>query len=427
MTMAFAASIAVLMLVVCGCLIRYARYSAERSADTLLNSTARKLQHELNGGEAHGDLSEILDEEGDLRAENLAVFVADAQGHVLRQSQRQIPSWPRTNDGWRVVTLKAGTKTVVIGLPWAKTEAALRSQAAVLGILCLFVVIAAAAGAWLLVGRTLSPIGLLSRQAQAASADSLRVHLSAPSQDSEIVGLVTTLNGLLARLSTTAAVRGRFYAAASHELRTPLQALSGHLEVALSRERDTEAYREALAEASRQTERLTSLVGDLLLLNQLDSAASLPPQETVCVADICERVVQHFQPLIRQRSLQIEMDLGPDLEILAPALHTEMLVRNLVENAVKYAAPEGKVTFQITSVSGTPRLEIFNECSPLPPEIARHLFEPFFRPDSSRNSATGGNGLGLAICKAIAAANGWTLSWIPEERGFKIAVLFREE
>ena len=77
--------------------------------------------------------------------------------------------------------------------------------------LVVVVVLIAAGGAWLLVGRTLSPIGLLSRQAKAASAESLRLHLNAPSEDAEIVELVSTLNGLLARLSETAGFGDRHW------------------------------------------------------------------------------------------------------------------------------------------------------------------------------------------------------------------------
>ena len=91
-----------------------------------------------------------------------------------------------------------------------------------------------------MVGRTLSPIDRLSRQAAAASVESLDVRLAAPSRDAEVVRLVATLNGLLQRLSDAAESRGRFYAAASHELRNPLQALLGHVEVTLDKERDRE-------------------------------------------------------------------------------------------------------------------------------------------------------------------------------------------
>src|SRR5207249_3809373 len=136
-------------------------------------------------------------------------------------------------------------------------------------------------GSWLLVGRTLAPISCLSREARAAEGRGALAQLAAPSEDVEITELVSTLNQLLERVRATASQKSRFYAAASHELRTPLQALSGHLELALARDRSPEAYREAISEAYVQTRRLITLAQDILLLSQIESARALPPTEQV--------------------------------------------------------------------------------------------------------------------------------------------------
>ena len=118
------------------------------------------------------------------------------------------------------------------------------------------VVLVVGIGAWFVVGKTLSPIRRLAHQAANASAEKLDARLDAPSQDAEVLELVNTLNGFLTRMEETVETKGRFYAAASHELRTPLQALSGHLELALSRERSAEDYKAALEEAKKQSSRL---------------------------------------------------------------------------------------------------------------------------------------------------------------------------
>lgn len=285
------------------------------------------------------------------------------------------------------------------------------------------VVLMVGVGAWLLVGLTLSPIRKLARQAASASAENLSVRLEPPSNDAEVVDLVNMLNVFLTRFAETAESKGRFYAAASHELRTPLQALSGHLELALSRERTAEEYRSALEEAKKQSGRLKSLVQSLLLLHQLENNAERERDE-VNIASICRATLQQLNPIVTGRKLLVSIDIPADATVSAISNHAEILVRNLLENAAKYAT-EGKAV----SISFRPEgdgnvLEIFDECEPIPGWSSDKASEAFYRPDHARNAKTGGNGLGLAICRAVAHADGWELQIEQVENGFMARVVF---
>lgn len=424
MTAGFAFFIALLMLAVCAAFFAYTKRSDRKNADARLDLAAQEIQRELRDGEhSLNDPVELVREENeDLNAADVAVLVVDKQGHVVAQSQREVPPWPPRGDDWRTTSFQAGAHTIVIGVEWHETEEALRERTYFLLGLGAFVVALSSLGAWILVGRTLAPIDGLARQAKAASTESLRVQLESPSPDAEISRLVETLNDLLARLGETAATRGRFYAAASHELRTPLQALTGHMEVALSRPRDAEDYQTALSEAHAQAERLTALVQDLLLLNQLDADTSRPPGVLLDVADMCVSELSPLRALAEERGLTVELSLPDACEISAPWNHATMLLRNLLENAVKYATPGGKVRLNLTQST----LTICNDCEPVAGWDADKYFEPFFRPDASRNSQTGGNGLGLAICKAICASNGWDIALHQEKSGVCVVVRFKE-
>ena len=428
MTLAFALQTAALMALVAGGLLFYLHYTAVRVAETTLDTAAQRVRNEL-ADIAHGNgFNDFLAENGDsLKMEGLALLLVDARGEVLRKSQSAAPAWPRRyKDGWRIRALPYGAKTIVIGFYWRKSELVLKREAVVLLVLSLCVVPASAFGAWWLVGRTLSPIHSLSQQARrAAVTDSLHQRLMAPSQDAEVVELVATLNALLTSVGKTAEARGRFYAAASHELRTPLQALSGHLEVALSRERSRDEYKTATEEASRQTQRLSALVQGLLLLNQLDRPTpdSLP-REPVDLADVCRRLLTQFQPLIDRRNLQVSSNLEPLVELMAFPQHAEMLIRNLLENALKYAASGGCVTLRLLSSTDGTSLELFNAFPAQPQLDTAALFEPFYRPDEARTSEAGGNGLGLAICRAIATANGWQITLDQSGDGVRALVKF---
>ena len=424
MTLAFSFSLALLLFLACAALILYAHGDAERNARQTLSTAVHKVRNEIPNGEGQWKLSELLEEERDLAGDNLAVLVINKQGRVTQKSQNHGPSWPPIpEEGWRLATVPAGSDTIVIGLPWKKTEQTLTRQALFLSLLSLLVIVCGSLGAWVLVGRTLSPIGRLTQQAREASIQNLSISLTAPSRDAEIVGLVGTLNDLLLHVTEVTAAQGRFYAAASHELRTPLQALSGHLELALRRPRNQQEYFKVVEEAYTQTRRLTLLIRDLLLLNQLETA-SLPAYEPVDIVEICERSLRHFDALLTTRRLTVQTEIPLEAFVQAPPMHVEMLLRNLIENACKYADEGGYVRVQVVMEAGQAHLHLFNTCVAGPDDDMEKLYEPFYRPDASRNSETGGNGLGLAICKAIADVNGWQLRLQREADGILASVVF---
>ena len=414
----------IFVVVTCSALICYSFFNAGRSVDSLLQNARRDAEQAIVDPQRPESLHEWLHERSVwLDSADLAAVLVDKDGHILQKSQPTVPAWPRFHDGWRTETLGSGGQTLIIGYPWWRTEAVLRSQAMLLSLLGLFLILVTGAASWALVGQTLLPIRLLSRQAQAASTDNLRLCLVAPTQDVEVVELVTTLNGLLARLADTASARGRFYAAASHELRTPLQALSGHLELALNRDRDVCEYRSMLEEARVQTQRLTVLTRDVLFLNRLE-IGSVPASQPVELSELCERMFTTVQVMAARRQLTLRLSLSEEAIVYAPPFHVEMLTRNLIENAVKYAPAGGEVTVSLKGGAGLQRLEVFNTFPAEPKLDSEALFEPFFRPDASRNLETGGNGLGLAICRALATANRWSFEWRHDTDGIRAIVWF---
>ena len=353
--------------------------------------------------------------------------ILEISGGGTRVVQGDLPI--KTNAAaWRADNFGIGPLEVTVGLPWERVERALNEQARNLWLLCLAVAIAAGLGAWALVGRTLSPIHRLAGQARQI-AHSATVHnapklsLQSPSPDAEMRELVGTLNELLGAVGAAARAQEQFHTAASHELRTPLQALSGHLQVALSRPRDAETYRQTLEEARVQTGRLTDLVRDLLTLNQLTAASAQPSRETLDLVEVCDLALSPLQKTIAARGLRLQV-LAPDnaLEIHCAPTHAAMLTRNLLENAVKYAPSNSEIKVELQDQA--PQLRVWNatENAEAGEPIEKWL-QPFYRPDAARHSQTGGNGLGLAICQAICEANHWQLSLAHLNNGVQVAVV----
>ncbi len=356
-----------------------------------------------------------------LRDVPLSMIVFDRSQKIIVRSRGNGLAWPSGGD-WLVETVPTKAHTLILAVRWHSPQREIRELASRLALIGLGVVAATALGAWLLVGRVLSPIERLSGQAQLAQSEDLRVHLQAPSRDVEVVGLVATLNALLERIASASESRGRFYAAASHELRTPIQGLSALLEVGLSRPRDPHQWQEIAAQALGESRRLGALTQDLLALNQLENQSVAAPKGEIDAADVIERIAAQLQAPIAAKNLQIRLDLPAEAEILAPWHHLEMLFRNLIENAVKYAPARGEVRVLLRREASHTHFSVWNRAE-LPPDFdPQKLFEPFFRLDAARASPVGGNGLGLSIVASLCRANGWTAQLKAENHGLLVAV-----
>jgi signal transduction histidine kinase len=396
-------------------------YSRKLEATQLaqnLERLARQYRADLGTGQRtpkswHDFLAE---EEHEWRSLGLTMLVLDHDGTVIARSSKG-SDWPLYGN-WLVETVRYHNDTLLIALPWHSSDKELRDLSYKLLALTVGVVLATALGSWMLVGRVLSPINKLSTQAERASTVNANLALEAPSDDAEVVGLVGTLNRMLSRLSQTVAARERFHSAASHELRTPLQGFSTLLEYGLSRPRTTAEWEEIARDAHIQSLRLSQLTTDLLALNQLEMATTSPPSEEVDAGDLIERTLQMLQPGLDQKHIEVDVSLDDDGEIMAPWNHLEMLIRNLLENAAKYTPDGGKIKVSWDPMpNGQAIFSLWNQAD-LPPGLdPSRLCEPFYRLDKARESSTGGNGLGLAICAAIANNNGWDLKLIKTDGG----------
>ena len=404
---------------------REVRRAENRSREILAVAIERATDEVDNDGDNHQQ-RELLDavkrDDNEIAAGGLALLVVRGD-RVLWRSRRQTPPWPHVSASWRIAKLSQGDQTLIVAHDWASVAEDLRESMHTLWFLCASIIGATTLGAWFLVGKTLAPLDALAAQAENASIESLAVRLRAPSSDAEMLHLTRTLNNLLGRLEREAQARGRFYAAASHELRTPIQVLSGEIEVALSRPRSVEFYREALGELQGETGRLKVLVQDLLQLNALEMRQVQVAREVLDLKQWAERALIQQCADIEQHRLQLEARLS-EIEVEAPPAHVEMLLRNLLENAVKYAAPGSRLDVETCAQKEGAQLRIWNACPLAEGADLSGWFEPFYRPDESRDSQTGGNGLGLSIVAALARANGWKVELCAEAGGVTARVYF---
>ncbi len=399
---------------------------AEKRSDEILAVALERAHDEIDGDSpARRTLLEaVTGDSNEIAAGGLAMMVVqNSDNRVLWRSRKHVPDWPNVGANWRSAQISKNGQTLILARDWTPVAEDLRETSFALWQLGFLIVGATTLAAWLIVGKTLSPLDHLAAQAQDASIESLAVRLRAPSSDTEMLHLTRTLNGLLERLEREAQARGRFYAAASHELRTPIQALLGEVEVTLTRPRSGPFYREALGQVHDETKRLKSLVQDLLQLNALEMGQVQTACESLDLRQCAQNALMQQCEAIEARGLHLETRLD-EVEIEAPPAHVEMLLRNLLENAVKYATPDSVIRLEIHAQKEGAQLRVWNAC-PFPENTdLSDWFEPFYRPDESRNSQAGGNGLGLSIVAALARANGWQIELQAHNAGVRAQVKF---
>lgn len=426
MTVWFVVLLIPFLLVTSYFLLTVTRAAAENDAQKALDKLKDKAVLVMKDPEWKAKKLEMLAESSPFRNQQVGIIVRDLHRQVVYTTEPNKPPLDldkrskEERDRWRASFERVGDLRLILLQPKRPVN---RTLPNLMFFLSVIVIGAVGTGAWFMVGGVLSPLKSLSKQAAHASAEHLSARLESPSKDAEMRDLVDTLNGLLDRVYETAEIKGRFYAAASHELRTPLQALSGHLELANSRKRTAEEYEAVVKESYNQTRRLIALVQGLLFLHQIDTRTN-SPQEPVNLSESCESALELMYSLLMSRNLRLKESFTPNIQIEAVPSHAEVLARNLIENAVKYATEGGEISITLKVENGQILLEVENDFPENVKIATENVFEPFYRDDTSRNSKTGGNGLGLAICRAVSSANGWAVRLDQEGGKIRASVNF---
>jgi signal transduction histidine kinase len=269
------------------------------------------------------------------------------------------------------------------------------------------ILIACAGGVWLS-RRALAPVAEATRAAHAISIENLSARLPVPEGLDEIAGLTEVLNAMLARLDSAVTTLSHFVADASHELRTPLAVIRTTAELALRRAWPAEAYRQALQEIAAETERMTQLVEDLLLLARTDTGTIEMPLSPLDVRDVVRDVCAELRGLAGVRRIRVTTSFCDDEATIAgnrAGLHRLFLV--LMDNALKYSHEGGNViaTVGLTMKEGAARVSVGVEDfgAGISGEDLPNIFRRFYRSDAAR--AGGGYGLGLALAESIARAH----------------------
>jgi heavy metal sensor kinase len=263
----------------------------------------------------------------------------------------------------------------------------------------------AVGGGWLLAKYSLRPVTRVIQAARQITATNLSQRLPAyPAQD-EIGALVDTVNDLIARIEQGVSRIEQFSQNVAHELRTPLTILRGEMELALSGNAGAPELRRIIASAMEEISRAAKIVESLLFLAHVDAGKMEAKKERVALDLLAAEVFEDAQALAEGRSLHLTLKAPEQVVVAGDASRLRRLLLNLVENAIKYT-PEGKVEIAVRRTESQAILTVCDTGIGIAPEHREHIFERFYRVDHDRSRETGGSGLGLSICAAIAHAHG---------------------
>lgn len=295
------------------------------------------------------------------------------------------------------------------------------------------IILLSSIGTYFISRRALTPLHDLSTKIGKIQAQNLSESLEIPDSNDEISQLTASFNKMLSRLDDAFTAQKQFSASAAHELRTPLAVMQTNLEVfARKKTPSTEEYQEIFSLIQEQTGRLSHLAEILL---DMTGIQTVERSETISLAELTEEVFCDLASVAEQKQIELLQRDG-DCTVIGSYLLLYRAVYNLVENAIKYNHPSGKVTVTlhpgkvILDASSQPHpadcafIEISDTGIGISPEYQEKIFAPFFRVDKSRSRAMGGAGLGLALVTEIARQHGGQVKVLESnEKGSTIALM----
>jgi two-component system sensor histidine kinase QseC len=397
--------------------VERARDEVNELFDTEIIRLARQVQATVVGVATPGVALPDLPSSGEADLRDLAVAVWNREGRLLLVDHEgtQLPRRPEAvgfddivlgADRWRVYYLQSpsGDWLVAAGqraserdeLVLSLTTSQIVPWLAVLPVLLL-------AMAWA-VRQALAPVRALAAELQGRDADALQP-VDAARAPVELRPLLAAMNGLFGRIESTLARERRFTADAAHELRTPLAVLRAQWDV--MRRADTEAERaDAVHRLGAGLDRMDRLVAQMLALSRLEATERLAAGAPVDWPSLVEQAMSDMLALAGRREIELACEWPPEgtpaFPLQGDAALVAVLLRNLLDNAVRYAPRGSTVTLRFEAGG----MSVENEGPVLSPQALARLGERFHRPDGQ---AEGGSGLGISIARRIAELHGLVL------------------
>ncbi|EJM60389.1 heavy metal sensor kinase [Pseudomonas sp. GM50] len=334
----------------------------------------------------------------DPRLERKAVLAANEQPGFSSSTDDQDKRYLTAS---RLIRIKDGTRIpVLLSMDDAHNQALLnaylRSTLIALPLLLIFIGLSA----WAAVQRGLTPLREFRKVAAMVSTQDLGHRLSVLDMPQELSELARGINFMLDRLDNGVQQLSQFSDDLAHELRSPINNLMGKAQVTLSRERTTEEYKNVLVSCTEELERVARIVSDMLFLAQASNPAALTSFESVALEEEAEKVAELFSLSAQDKRISLSVT-GASARVRGDRLMIQRAISNLLSNALRHCPAGQTVSLHIEQEATEVSLRVSNPGAGIEAQHLPHLFDRFYRVDSSRSRSQGSTGLGLAIVRSI--------------------------
>jgi signal transduction histidine kinase len=255
-----------------------------------------------------------------------------------------------------------------------------------------------------LAGRGIIPVKIITETTKRITKNNLNERVVLPQNKDELYELSSGINQLLQRIESAIERERQFTSDASHELRTPLATLKGTLEVLIRKPRERLEYEDKIKFSLTEIDRMTDTLEQLLLLARLDTSSKTVDQSLVPLPMIIDEILSRHKRHISQNKLKIDSHNDLALEILVPQYYTNLILDNIIGNAIKYSREASTIHISVFLQDSKVVCKVQDEGIGIKKEDLNNLFNHFFRSDALNHKSISGTGLGLSIAKKAADA-----------------------
>jgi two-component system OmpR family sensor kinase len=401
---------------------------------TMAEIGVSSARNPLGGGASISDLDRIMTERFGIRPLGRFIQILDESGRVGGRSTNlsnvQIPLSVQTLQAasrgkttfetvqvtakysLRLVTMpimegERMTGIVQVGSSLEGVEDALDQLLLILLIAVPAALLFASAGGLFLANKVLRPVDEITQIARQIGSGDLSQRIRIKRVNDELGRLAATFNEMIAKLEESFHRVRRFTADASHELKTPLTILRGEVEVALKKKRALAEYQRILNSNLEETNRMSRIVDDLLILSRADMGELTMEREEVELSSLAREVWDDLQILAQEKGVQLQFMGDGFITVAGDPLFLRQLILNLTENGLKYTPPGGVVELKVKGdrEEGVARICVSDTGVGIAQKDLKRVFDRFYRVDKARSRETGGTGLGLSISQWIAQAH----------------------